>query len=89
MNKQKNLRTVSIFEQYLMMTVGIVLMVMGFYYFIIPADLVTGGVTGIGLVINKLSNIKISYIVFAFNILLLFVGLFMLGKKTFYKKSMT
>jgi uncharacterized membrane-anchored protein YitT (DUF2179 family) len=85
MNKQKNLRTVSIFEQYLMMTVGIVLMVMGFYYFIIPADLVTGGVTGIGLVINKLSNIKISYIVFAFNILLLFVGLFMLGKKTFYK----
>ena len=67
MNKQKNLRTVSIFEQYLMMTVGIVLMVMGFYYFIIPADLVTGGVTGIGLVINKLSNIKISYIVFAFN----------------------
>lgn len=85
MNKQKNLRKITVFEQYLMMSIGIVLMVVGFYYFIIPADLVTGGVTGIGLVINKLTKIEISYIVFTFNILLLFIGLFMLGKKTFYK----
>lgn len=83
--KQKNLRIITNVEQYLMMSAGIILMVMGFYYFIIPADLVTGGVTGIGLVLNKVTGIKISYIVFIFNVVLLLFGLIFLGKKTFVK----
>lgn len=85
MNKQKNLRKITLIEQYLMMTVGIILMVVGFFYFIIPSDLVTGGVTGIGLVLNKLTKVKISYIVFAFNLVFLVLGLVVLGKKTFIK----
>lgn len=85
MSKQKNLRRIKGIEQYLMISVGIILMVVGFYYFIIPADLVTGGVTGISLVLNKLTGIKISYIVFGFNMLFLVLGFAVLGKKTFIK----
>lgn len=81
----KTIRQISPYEQYAMITLGIILMVIGFYYFIIPADLVTGGVTGIGLVLNKITGINISYIVAAFNILLLLLGLLVLGKKVFVK----
>lgn len=85
MNSQKNLRIISGIEQYFFMSLGIIIMVAGFFYFIIPADLVTGGATGLGLVFNKLTNIKISYIVFGFNMIFLLMGLFVLGKKVFLK----
>jgi len=85
MFKRTHLRAISAYEQYIMMSIGIIVMVMGFYYFIIPSDLVTGGVTGIGLVLNKLINVEISYIVFVFNVLLLLVGLVTMGKKLFIK----
>ncbi|PAT02148.1 hypothetical protein CI105_02050 [Candidatus Izimaplasma bacterium ZiA1] len=84
-HKQKKLRKVTKFEQYAMITWGIILMVAGFYYFIIPSDLVTGGVTGLGLVINELFDVQISYIVLAFNMCLLLVGLLFLGKKVFLR----
>ena len=81
----KAIRQISAYEQYAMITLGIVLMVVGFYYFIIPSDLVTGGVTGIGLVLNKVTNISISFIVAIFNIVLLVLGLLVLGKRIFLK----
>jgi len=68
-----------------MITIGIVLMVVGFYYFLFPADLVAGGVSGLALVFNKLYKIKLSYIVFTFNMLLLAFAFILLGKKVFVK----
>ena len=50
--------------------------------FILPNDLMTGGTTGIALVINHYFNgVSISAFVFGFNILMLLVGLALLGKK--------
>jgi uncharacterized membrane-anchored protein YitT (DUF2179 family) len=83
--KHKKLRRITKYEQYSMITVGIILMVVGFYYFLFPADLVAGGVSGLGLVFNKLYGIKLSYIVFAFNMVLLAFALAFLGKKVFIK----
>ncbi len=83
--KSKFLRQISVYEQYIMITVGIILMVIGFYYFIIPSELVTSGVTGIGLIFNALLGVQISYIVFVFNIVLLFIGWWLLGKKVFIR----
>ena len=85
MFKHKKLRRITKYEQYSMITVGIILMVVGFYYFLFPADLVAGGVSGLGLVFNKLYGIKLSYIVFAFNMVLLAFALAFLGKKVFIK----
>jgi len=83
--KHKKLRRITKYEQYSMITVGIILMVVGFYYFLFPAELVAGGVSGLGLVFNKLYGIKLSYIVFAFNMVLLAFALIFLGKKVFIK----
>lgn len=48
--------------------------------FLLPGNLVTGGTTGIALTINHFLPIPISGFVLAFNIVMLLVGLFILGK---------
>ena len=48
--------------------------------FLLPGNLVTGGTTGIALTINHFWPIPISGFVLAFNIVMLLVGLFILGK---------
>lgn len=81
----RGLRTISVYEQYAMITLGIVLMVAGFYYFLIPADLVAGGVSGFGLVLNKMFGWTISLVVFAMNMLFLLLGFLLLGRKVFLR----
>lgn len=49
--------------------------------FLMPADLMTGGTTGIALAVNHAFGIPISYFVLVFNIVMLLVGLMVLGKK--------
>lgn len=48
--------------------------------FLIPADLVTGGTTGIALVINHLWGIPVSRFVLIFNVTMLIVGWLILGR---------
>lgn len=48
--------------------------------FLLPAGLVTGGTTGIALIINHYLDIPISAFVLAFNILMLLIGWLILGK---------
>ncbi|MCF7926273.1 MAG: YitT family protein [Candidatus Izimaplasma sp.] len=81
--KEHKVRKITHFEQYFMISVGIAIMAGGFYFFLIPADLFAGGVTGIGLIVNEISTkISISFVVFALNILLLLLALVTLGLKT-------
>lgn len=49
--------------------------------FLLPADLVTGGTTGIALAINHSLGIPVSMFVLIFNIVMLVAGLVLLGKK--------
>ncbi|MGN0351147.1 MAG: YitT family protein [Roseburia sp.] len=49
--------------------------------FILPADLMTGGTTGIALVVNYFTGCPISMFVLVFNVLMLLIGFFLLGKK--------
>lgn len=48
--------------------------------FLLPAGLVSGGTTGIALTVNHLTGLPISWFVLAFNILMLALGFFILGK---------
>ncbi len=52
--------------------------------FIIPHDIVMGGTTGIAIVVHKLFHIDTALTVFVLNTALLFVGLFVVGKKLFF-----
>ena len=81
----KKIRKISFIERYTMITLGIVLMAAGFYFFLIPAELVAGGVTGLALVIYAYTGFTISIFVLIINLLLLIIGLIFLGKKLFIR----
>lgn len=49
--------------------------------FLLPADLMTGGTTGIALAVNHAFGIPVSYFVLVFNIVMLLIGLAVLGKQ--------
>ena len=53
--------------------------------FIIPHDIIMGGTTGIGIVLNRVfPEMDISLFVLILNLILLFIGLLVLGKKLFF-----
>ena len=85
MLKHKKIRKISRYEQYFMISIGIIIMVFGFYYFLLPAHLVAGGVSGLGLVFNKFWGFRMSYVVFSFNMILLGFAYLFLGKRVFIK----
>ena len=49
--------------------------------FLLPTGLITGGTTGIALAFNVITGFDISIFVFIFNLLMLILGYFCLGKK--------
>lgn len=85
MTKEHNIRLISPIERYFMISFGIILMVTAFYLFLIPADLVAGGVTGLALVIDKVFGFKLSLFVLIMNMFLLILALLFLGKKVFLR----
>lgn len=66
---------------------GIILMNFGFYFFLLPTELVTGGVTGIAVILNTF-GISPSLSILALNIVCLLFGLFTMGKQFFLKTIM-
>lgn len=76
--KSKNLRniwTVAI------IIVGNVLYALTVKLFLLPGNLMTGGTTGIGLMVRRLTGMSLSGFVFIFNLVMLAVGFMLLGKK--------
>lgn len=59
---------------------GNFMMSVGVGAFIIPSGLMTGGATGMGLIISHYFNIPVSSFVGAYNALMFFIGAFFLGK---------
>ncbi|MDX9691784.1 MAG: YitT family protein [Acholeplasmataceae bacterium] len=64
-------------------TVGVILLSLGFYFFLLPLNLVIGGVMGISVLIQDI--ISVSLFMYIANIILLFLGLIFLGKVFFFK----
>ena len=85
MNRLEPLRRIKSLERYAMITLGIFLMVAGFYYFLVPVDLVIGGASGIGLVLARFFDSGIALVVFVLNAGLLVMAYFLLGKKAFLR----
>ncbi len=82
---RKTLRKLSLSNRYFMITLGIFLMVAGFYYFIMPAALVIGGVSGVGVLFSELFAIRVSLVVLVLNVVLLGFGWLFLGFKSFVR----
>jgi uncharacterized membrane-anchored protein YitT (DUF2179 family) len=69
--------------EYFQITLGVILMTLGFYYFLLPMNLVIGGVMGLAVIFQKFINP--SYFMYIVNIGLLVIGLWLLGKSFFVK----
>ncbi len=79
------LKKMTFIKRYFMISLGIFIMVAGFYYFIMPPALVIGGVSGVGVLFSELLAIRVSLVVFVLNVLLLGLGWVFLGFKSFYR----
>ena len=66
---------------YVGITLGLLLYTFGFTFFLMPYEIVTGGVSGIGAIVYYATHFPISYTYFLINGLLLIVGLKILGWK--------
>lgn len=60
---------------------GNILYALAVKLFLIPAGLVTGGTTGIGLAVNYAAGIPVAMFVLVFNVFMLAVGFLILGKQ--------
>lgn len=67
-------------KNFLIMTIGCVLLAVGVYFFKIPNGFATGGVTGIGTVLAKITPISPGAWIWALNVAMLLLGFIFLGK---------
>lgn len=72
-------------KSFFSMTFGCILLSLGIYFFKIPNGFATGGVTGIGTILSKITPISPGVWIWVLNILLLFVGFLFLGKQNGFK----
>ena len=80
---KKQSKILQFITSYFLMTVGVILLTIGVYFFKIPNGFVTGGVSGIGTVLGKALPILSSATWIAvINILLLVIGFIFVGKET-------
>ena len=89
---EKN-KTLSTLKSYAIITLGLILYVLAWVVFIIPHQLVGGGVTGISAVIQYCTGFHVSYSFFIINGILLLIALKVLGPafgvKTVYAMVVT
>jgi len=74
-------------NSYLQIALGSIFLTFGYSLFIIPHNIVPGGILGLSLVINKLTTLPIGTIALLINIPLLLLGTKLLGKQTGIKTA--
>lgn len=78
----------SIFKEYFILTIGISLYVVGWSIFLVPNNLVGGGVSGVSSIIQYATGLKMGYTYFVINAILLMVAIAIMGRgfgaKTIY-----
>ena len=65
----------------MLVLVGNIIFALSIKIFILPANLISCGTTGIALVVNHLTGIPMSWFIFAFNMVMLVLGWWLLGKQ--------
>lgn len=71
----------NLIKETLLIALGSFIVALGVYYFLVPENLATGGVSGLTIVLNNYLNIPISITNFIINVILLIIGFIFLGKE--------
>lgn len=67
--------------RYISFLLGCFISALSYNIFLAPNDLVAGGVSGLAIIVNHITNIENSYIILIGNVFLLVVSYFLLGKE--------
>src|SRR5699024_11704014 len=68
-------------KHFLLVTLGSLIVVAGLYFFLVPSDLAVGGVTGLGVIFNRIfPQIPIGIIMGIFNIILFTLAFDVIGR---------
>ena len=81
MQKPNRTRPLPVFLSLFSVLFGNILYALTVKLFLLPGGLVTGGTTGIALMVNHFSGFSISFFVLLFNTVMLIAGYFLLGKQ--------
>ncbi len=88
MNKMKRKKCGAVLLDYLLITLGVVIIASAVYFFLVPSHLVVGSISGLAIVITELTGVSMTVITMGLNVLFLLLGLIFVGKefgiKTFY-----
>ena len=71
----------AIVKKYAIITLGCLLYSLGISLFVEPANLTAGGMTGISLIINKLTGFNTGYLIIILNVPMVIIGFIYLGWK--------
>ena len=74
-------------KEYVIITLGMLLCIVGWSVFLVPNQLVGGGVSGLASVVQYATNgaVKMGYTYFVVNVVLLIIAMFILGNKFGFK----
>ena len=85
----KRIKLRKLLKQYLFVSIGVILVDLGFYFFLQPANLVIGGMTGVSIILSRYipdtSWFTPSIFLYFANGICLILGLIFIGKDFFFK----
>ncbi|MGG3468964.1 YitT family protein [Neobacillus pocheonensis] len=78
--QHRRLTKKKIFQRILLITIGAILMAVGLEIFLVPNNVIDGGITGISIMLSYLTGWKIGIFLFILNIPFFFIGYKQIGK---------
>lgn len=71
----------SVIKEYGVITVGILITAMAVYFFMMPANIILGSITGLAIVLVNFIPIQVSVMTFILNVICLVIGFVFVGKE--------
>ncbi|MCK9859964.1 MULTISPECIES: YitT family protein [Paenibacillus] len=78
--EHKKISGLEIFKRAIFITIGSVLMGVSLELFLVPNDVIDGGITGISIMVSELTHLPLGLFIFILNIPFLFIGFKQIGK---------
>ncbi|CAM3744698.1 MULTISPECIES: YitT family protein [Paenibacillus] len=76
----KKLTMGEIVKRFIFITIGAILMAVALEIFLVPNEIIDGGITGISIVLSEITPIKLGLYLFVINLPFLFIGYKQIGK---------
>lgn len=76
----RKLTPVELLKKFIFITAGAVLMAVALEVFLVPNDIIDGGITGISIVLSKITTLPLGIFLFIINLPFLFLGYKQIGK---------